>query len=144
MALEAEHRKKREVERSAVGCQATGGLRALVGWQRRSCCRCAGNGEIEQRAAARRLWLLCGARDRSPDQHHAEPKLVCIENTHNRCGGAVLSLEYLTTLHAWAARLVSMMALMGCWDGPLLQDADGWKALVRGRRRGVRAGMRDG
>ncbi len=34
--------------------------------------------------------------------HCARTVLVCIENTHNRCGGAVLSLEYMASLGAWA------------------------------------------
>ena len=32
------------------------------------------------------------------DEHSAPTALLCIENTHNRCGGAVLSLEQLTSL----------------------------------------------
>ena len=45
-------------------------------------------------------------RDRVPDQHHAVPALVCIENTHNRCGGVILSMEYLTALQDWASSQV--------------------------------------
>ncbi len=32
------------------------------------------------------------------DEHAAPTALLCIENTHNRCGGAVLSIEQLTAL----------------------------------------------
>ena len=38
--------------------------------------------------------------------HCARTALVCIENTHNRCGGAVLSLAYMTSLSKWAAERV--------------------------------------
>ncbi|NWF78159.1 MAG: low-specificity L-threonine aldolase [Chloroflexi bacterium] len=31
---------------------------------------------------------------RSKDIHYPETKLVCLENTHNRCGGAVLTPDY--------------------------------------------------
>ncbi|KAK9865192.1 hypothetical protein WJX84_003559 [Apatococcus fuscideae] len=36
------------------------------------------------------------------DQHAARTSLICIENTHNRCGGAVLSLQYLADLKKFA------------------------------------------
>jgi threonine aldolase len=36
------------------------------------------------------------------DEHSAPTVLLCIENTHNRCGGAVLSLEQVETLAALA------------------------------------------
>ena len=38
--------------------------------------------------------------------HCARTALVCIENTHNRCGGAVLSLAYMTSLSKWATERV--------------------------------------
>ena len=31
---------------------------------------------------------------------------MCIENSHNRCGGCALSLEYMQSLKDWAAELV--------------------------------------
>ena len=31
---------------------------------------------------------------------------MCIENTHNRCGGCVLSLDYMRSLKTWADSLV--------------------------------------
>ncbi|KAK9827694.1 hypothetical protein WJX81_001165 [Elliptochloris bilobata] len=40
---------------------------------------------------------------RPDDMHCARTALVCIENTHNRCGGAVLSLSYMASLSEWAA-----------------------------------------
>lgn len=34
-----------------------------------------------------------------PDNiHHPQTTLLCLENTHNRCGGAVLSLEYTASI----------------------------------------------
>jgi len=51
--------------------------------------------------------MQCSPRQRQAprrpdDMHCARTALVCIENTHNRCGGAVLSLEYMASLGAWA------------------------------------------
>ncbi len=34
--------------------------------------------------------------------HYAAPGLICLENTHNRCGGAVLSLNYCREVRALA------------------------------------------
>lgn len=34
-------------------------------------------------------------RIRSDDVHYPKTKLVCVENTHNRCGGRVLPLKWL-------------------------------------------------
>ncbi|MEM8532314.1 MAG: low-specificity L-threonine aldolase [Chloroflexota bacterium] len=36
------------------------------------------------------------------DSHEALTRLVCLENTHNRCGGVVLSLDYMQTIHDFA------------------------------------------
>ncbi|WP_129628504.1 low-specificity L-threonine aldolase [Candidatus Oscillochloris fontis] len=36
------------------------------------------------------------------DQHEAPASLICLENTHNRCGGVVLPLSYLAEVHALA------------------------------------------
>ena len=35
------------------------------------------------------------------DQHFAPPAMVCIEQTHNRLGGRVLSLEYMRSVADW-------------------------------------------
>lgn len=32
------------------------------------------------------------------DSHEAMTRLICLENTHNRCGGVVLSLDYMQTI----------------------------------------------
>jgi threonine aldolase len=39
---------------------------------------------------------------REPDQHHPITRLVCIENTHNACGGAPLSVDYTESVGALA------------------------------------------
>lgn len=36
--------------------------------------------------------------------HYALPGVICLENTHNRCGGTVLSLEYMAQARAIAER----------------------------------------
>ena len=39
------------------------------------------------------------------DPHSAPTRLVCLETSHNRCGGAVLPLSYLREVRSWAADL---------------------------------------
>jgi threonine aldolase len=44
-----------------------------------------------------------GAAIRDPeDFHEALTRLICLENTHNRCGGVVLSPEYMRSVHHFA------------------------------------------
>ena len=50
------------------------------------------------------LTVVCLCR--ADDQHCPRTSLVCIETTHNRCGGCALSLEYMRSLKAWADELV--------------------------------------
>lgn len=38
----------------------------------------------------------------SYDPHLAKPGVLCLENTHNRCGGAVLTPDYMAHVHAMA------------------------------------------
>ena len=45
---------------------------------------------------------------RADDQHCPRTSLVCIENSHNRCGGCALSLEYMRSLKSWADDLVRL------------------------------------
>src|SRR6266853_5898403 len=40
--------------------------------------------------------------DDGSDEHSAQTVLLCIENTHNRCGGTVLSVEQVETLSSLA------------------------------------------
>ena len=39
---------------------------------------------------------------RGSDQHEARTKLIALENTHNRCGGTVLPIDYLEQVRALA------------------------------------------
>ena len=50
--------------------------------------------------------LLCIRR--ADDQHCPRTSLVCIESSHNRCGGCALSLEYMRSLKSWADDLVRL------------------------------------
>lgn len=43
-------------------------------------------------------------RPAAGDSHSAPAGVICLENTHNRCGGAVLRPEYLAEVAALAAR----------------------------------------
>ncbi|MGI8603500.1 MAG: low-specificity L-threonine aldolase [Verrucomicrobiales bacterium] len=36
------------------------------------------------------------------DEHEALTRLICLENTHNRCGGVVLSAAYIESVHGFA------------------------------------------
>lgn len=50
------------------------------------------------------LPLLAKAlRNRPNDPHCPKPGVLCLENTHNRCGGAVLPLDYMRAVADWAA-----------------------------------------
>lgn len=53
--------------------------------------------------------LMCACR--ADDQHCPRTALVCIENSHNRCGGCALSIEYMQSLKAWADDLVRLLKL---------------------------------
>ena len=48
---------------------------------------------------------LMEAAIRAEDVHAPRTKLICLENTHNRCGGAVLPVGYLTAVGELARRL---------------------------------------
>ncbi len=48
------------------------------------------------------LAALAGAIRDPEDIHEALTRLICLENTHNRCGGAVLSPEYMRAVHHFA------------------------------------------
>ena len=45
--------------------------------------------------------IAASIRDAS-NPHYALPGVICLENTHNRCGGTVLSLEYVAQVRALA------------------------------------------
>lgn len=66
------------------------------------------------------------ASSRSCDVHLGATKLVCLENTHNKCGGVVLPVEY-----CWAMRRM-LDAKFG--DGSVglhLDGARAWNAAVK-------------
>ncbi len=56
---------------------------------------------------------------RPPDQHFPRPRLVCVENTHNRGGGSLWPLETLTAV-AQAARAAGLKVHL---DGARLWNA---------------------
>jgi threonine aldolase len=72
---------------------------------------------------------------RSDDPHCPPTRLVSLENTHNRCGGAVLHLEYIRSvrdlakengliLHLDGARLFNAAAALGMEARELASPAD--------------------
>jgi threonine aldolase len=48
------------------------------------------------------LELVQAALQPAYDSHQAEPGVFCLENTHNRCGGTVLTPDYLAAAHTIA------------------------------------------
>jgi threonine aldolase len=67
--------------------------------------------------------------------HHPRSRLICIENTHNRCGGAVLTLAYMAHVRALAdryglaihldgARIFNAAVALGVEPPALAEDAD--------------------
>jgi threonine aldolase len=73
-------------------------------------------------------------RDRT-DFHNPFTRLICLENTHNRCGGAVLRPEYLrrmrelahandVAVHLDGARLFNAAVALGLPVSSMVQDVD--------------------
>jgi threonine aldolase len=73
-------------------------------------------------------------RDPSND-HHPPSRLICLENTHNRCSGAVLTPEYMVQVRALAdyhrlaihldgARIFNAAVALGVDPSLLARDAD--------------------
>ena len=69
------------------------------------------------------------------DVHYAPPGLICLENTHNRCGGTVLPVEYLHSVRSLAdtagvpvhldgSRIFNAAVALGCDVGTLTQAVD--------------------
>jgi threonine aldolase len=67
--------------------------------------------------------------------HNPRSRLICLENTHNRCGGAVLGPAYFTDVRALAdhhglsihldgARIFNASVALGVSPAVLAQDAD--------------------
>jgi threonine aldolase len=72
---------------------------------------------------------------RADDDHFPITRLVCVEDTHNRCGGAVIGEDYLAALRAIAdrrglavhidgARIFNAAAALGVPAAALAQHAD--------------------
>ena len=69
------------------------------------------------------------------DDHLPLTQLICVENTHNRCGGRVLSVQYMDDisalakkhglkLHVDGARLMNAAVQLGVPPARLVQGAD--------------------
>lgn len=78
---------------------------------------------------------LSAALVRMNDSHRAPPGIVCLENTHNRCGGAVLTAEYMAGVHDQAraaglplhldgARIFNAAVALGCAVTELTRHVD--------------------
>ena len=78
--------------------------------------------------------VKAGIADES-DEHVAVTALLCIENTHNRCGGTVLSLEHIDTLanlahqrgiaiHVDGARIFNAAIALGVPVSTLVHSVD--------------------
>ena len=72
---------------------------------------------------------------RGDNEHFPVSRLICLENTHNRCGGAVLPVAYMDAagelahrhglqLHVDGARLWNAAVYLGVSPARLLQAAD--------------------
>jgi threonine aldolase len=72
---------------------------------------------------------------RSDNEHFPRTRLICLENTHNRCGGAVLTPEYMRSvgelarrhglaLHLDGARIFNAAIALGVEARVLAQEAD--------------------
>ena len=72
---------------------------------------------------------------RSKDIHYPETTLLCLENTHNRCGGAVLTVDYTNEVcnlahkhglrvHLDGARIFNAAVALAVPASALAQDAD--------------------
>ncbi len=72
---------------------------------------------------------------RPDNEHHPRSRLLCLENTHNRCGGAVLSVAYIDAacelahrhglrVHIDGARIFNAAVALGVPVGDLVRQAD--------------------
>lgn len=76
-----------------------------------------------------------GAIRKRDDPHHPRTRLICLENTHNRCSGAVLTPAYMAQVRALAdeqglaihldgARVFNAAVALGLEVDELTRDAD--------------------
>nr|BBH92451.1 threonine aldolase [Thermogemmatispora argillosa] len=81
------------------------------------------------------LQQLAAAITDDSDEHTPPTALLCLENTHNRCGGCALSLEQMTTLcrlaharglqvHVDGARIFNAAVALGVPASQLVSEAD--------------------
>jgi threonine aldolase len=56
--------------------------------------------------------LAAAVRD-PDDSHEAITQLICLENTHNRCGGVVLATDYMAAVHRFAQECGLLVHLDG-------------------------------
>ena len=81
------------------------------------------------------LTELAGAIRDANNDHYPHSRLICLENTHNRCGGAVLTPMYMTqvreladrhglAIHLDGARIFNAAAALGVDASELARDAD--------------------
>ncbi|MGE5828994.1 MAG: low-specificity L-threonine aldolase [Micromonosporaceae bacterium] len=79
--------------------------------------------------------LAASIPDDPDDAQFARPSVICLENTQNRCGGAVVPLEYQArvaefargqglSLHLDGARLFNAAVALGVSPDKVVQDAD--------------------
>ncbi|MBN1660444.1 MAG: low-specificity L-threonine aldolase [Anaerolineae bacterium] len=72
---------------------------------------------------------------RPDNEHHPPTRLICLENTHNRCGGAVLTPAYMHSvreladrhglaIHLDGARIFNAAVALGLPAAALARDAD--------------------
>ncbi|NTW97146.1 MAG: low-specificity L-threonine aldolase [Oscillochloris sp.] len=59
------------------------------------------------------LAALRAAAAAGDDQHESPPGLICLETTHNRCGGVVLPISYLADAYAIAQEYLLPLHLDG-------------------------------
>ena len=98
----------------AILAQAPRGSRLLVGDESDIYCYEAGGASVcgsvvyaplptERDGRIAMENLLAPFADDADDPQFAPPAMVCLENTHNRCGGAVLPLRYMEDVGQFAA-----------------------------------------
>lgn len=104
------------------------------------------------------LERLSSAAQRVDDAHYAQPGVICLENTHNRCGGTIIPRDYVAQvraiadreglpLHLDGARLPNAAVALGCslrelaapFDSVQLDLSKGLAAPVGGVVAGSRA-----
>jgi threonine aldolase len=94
---------------TALLAQAARGTRVILGDQSHIYCYEAGGASAlggliyhtlpNQADGTLDLEQVRDALVRNNDPHLSPPGIVCLENTHNRCGGVIISPEYMAKVH---------------------------------------------